>query len=78
MWGYELGIFMRHCGLDEAYQSCEKLINAIRNVQFFLKDTNYLVCVGVGLSVVIEITEIAVIDGLSLDITTPAPLWELF
>lgn len=48
--GDEFGILMNNCSLNDAFHTCEKLKNVIRDFQFAWEDRSFFVGVSIGIS----------------------------
>jgi diguanylate cyclase (GGDEF)-like protein/PAS domain S-box-containing protein len=50
--GDEFGLLMEHCGIEQAYQACESLIDLFQNFRFHWEEQAFTISVSIGLAII--------------------------
>lgn len=50
--GDEFGLLMEHCGIEQAYQACESLIDLFQNFRFHWEEHVFTIGVSIGLAII--------------------------
>lgn len=50
--GDEFGILMEHCGIDQAYEACEQILNLLQEFRFHWQDYTFTIGGSIGLAII--------------------------